>query len=488
VFALARPMKIPMETLLRLETESLAASRPGGDMANRSVVLAAAVAATVPLAMGMVAWSAVGGDADFNRRVTLAPFDLALFALLALEVRAYLLRASGRTHDGGGFAHPRRAHQAGVHIFTVLVVGLGLTFAAAFVAHPSPRGVELALRIAAGAALARVVIGDRRARAAMAATLLAVGGLQALLAVAQAVHGAAFGLRWVEFDGPLYSFADSHAGRGGLDHPYHLAVYLTVAVGAGWTMLPTASSRARAFWLAGIVACGTGLGVTYSRTLIVGVVGAGVVLGWHLLRRRPADGLALVVLPFVALGLGIALTAVPLSSGWVARYDTTTTAGSVSSGRVDFARQALDISSHDPLLGVGPGRYTIELAELGHTKPLPVHNLVLLVTAEAGVPAGLLMATLAALLAGRWLRLRRSSAGALVGAAFCLVAPFYLLDAYPMTFPTGLALTALWIAVLESARRSATQLPATQPSATQPSANQPPANQPPAIQLPAARP
>jgi hypothetical protein len=434
---------------------SPAGASPTGDL---SVVLATAVVALVPLATGLVAWAARDGDADFNRRVTLAPFDLALFALLVLEARASLIRASGRTRGGERFALPRHAH-----LTTVMVGALALLFTAAFALHPSVRGVELAVRILGGAALARVVVRDRRARLAVTGALVVVGSLQAALAVAQAVKGAPLGLRWLEFDGPLYVFAGSHAGRGGFDHPYHLAVYLLVAVGAAWTLVPSARKRARILWIVGIVACGAGLGVTYSRALLLGVALAGLVLGWHVLPRRRAAGdpggrarFAVVAVPFGALALGLALTAIPLSSGWLARYQTTTTAGSASSGRVDFARQALDMSAHDPLLGVGPGRYTIELASQGEAKPLPVHNLVLLVTAEAGVPAGLAMTVLGALLVARWLRPSRSGlrshASALTAAAFCLVAPFFLLDAYPMTFPTGLALTAVWIGLLEAAQ------------------------------------
>jgi O-antigen ligase len=52
--------------------------------------------------------------------------------------------------------------------------------------------------------------------------------------------------------------------------------------------------------------------------------------------------------------------------------------------------QALDMIMANPVTGVGPGNYINAMGAYGPVLPYPVHNKFLLVTAEAGVPGGLM--------------------------------------------------------------------------------------------------
>jgi hypothetical protein len=72
---------------------------------------------------------------------------------------------------------------------------------------------------------------------------------------------------------------------------------------------------------------------------------------------------------------------------------------------------------------------------------------VLHVAAEAGVLAGIAIAIVALLLAHRYLWASRETA-----AAFLLVVPYFVFDAYPYVFPVGLFVTAVWLGLLERTR------------------------------------
>jgi hypothetical protein len=69
---------------------------------------------------------------------------------------------------------------------------------------------------------------------------------------------------------------------------------------------------------------------------------------------------------------------------------------------------------------------------------LPPHDVVVHVAAEAGIPAAVLLLACAALLVRTvW---RRSAPAAV---AMALLLPYFLLDAYPYSFPAGLAMLAV---------------------------------------------
>ena len=130
---------------------------------------------------------------------------------------------------------------------------------------PLTRGFELLARVAAAAATADLVRRARgaRARRALLAGIVAVGSAQALLAIVQSLTGKALAVRPFAFDGELYQFGSSWAGRGGFGHPYHLSCLLALAVGAA--VLGVHGARRPLPWCLALGLCATGMAVTFSR-------------------------------------------------------------------------------------------------------------------------------------------------------------------------------------------------------------------------------
>jgi hypothetical protein len=312
----------------------------------------------------------------------------------------------------------------------------------AFVAHPSPRGVDLAFRVAAGLAVIHAFTRLRSdGRRHVVAALAVVGAVEAVIACLESLKGGAVGLGALEFGGFFYRFGSSTAAHAGFDHPYHLACFLLVALAAA-AVGATRGDRLPG-WLAGAAVIGGGLATTYSRAVLVTLV---VVLGILVLargetatrrRRRQVAG---------AIVIGFFLVAVSFGDGWISRGNDTSTGQNLDSNRIDYARDALRLTRDHPFLGVGPGRYTIALQSVPHKDLLPVHDFPLLEAAEGGVLAGVLAAAL--LVAIAWRALRR---GVMAMAVFCSLALFYVLDAYPYVFATGLAISAVWLGLQEIA-------------------------------------
>ncbi|MEZ5182890.1 MAG: O-antigen ligase family protein [Acidimicrobiales bacterium] len=262
---------------------------------------------------------------------------------------------------------------------------------------------------------------------------------QAALGMVQAARGAAFGIEYLDFAGPLYPFGTSHAGRGGLTHPYHLAVVLVVAQGAALLGLRQAHAERRSPlpWLGALAVLSAGIGVTYTRAGAIGQVALVVCL---LLGRADRRALAPAALA-VVLGLGIGGAA--FGDGWIARGTTTVGADentSADSTRGERWREARELVEANPLLGVGPGRYVEALAETERIEYLPAHDLVAQEAAELGILGGVAAFALLGLLGLRVLR-----GGAWTGAVVLPLVPFLLLDAYPYVFATGLAASAIWL-------------------------------------------
>jgi hypothetical protein len=408
-----------------------------------AATLIALLIATIPLATGAVVWAAPGGDADWTRRVSLAPFDLVLIVIVGwVLLRPRLLADLFRSPS------VRWASAA------LAVVG-----AVAFAAHPGWLGVAAAIRLLAGLAVIATVAraaAHPAARRLLLGAIAAVGAAQAVLALVQAARGRAFGIEYLDFAGPLYPFGTSRAGRGGLTHPYHLAVFLAVAQGAALLGLRHAgrARRAQLPWLAALVLAGAGIGVTYTRA---GAIGQVLLVAALLAGRADRRVLAVGALAIVA-GLGIG--GLGFGSGWMARgADTTESSGATAdSNRSVRLREARELIESEPLVGVGPGRYVEALAETERDELLPAHNVIAHEAAELGIVGGVMIALLLALLGLRALR-----GGAWTAAIVAPVLPFLLLDAYPYVFATGLAVSAIWLGLVRASLEPAT---ASEPSPT----------------------
>jgi hypothetical protein len=418
--------------------------RPGAPLAPPDTATALLVLAVVavPITWGTVLWSAPGGDHDFNRRLTVQLFDFALLAAACPTIARWAAAPGAAFGQLAGRA--RRGDPLTVGGAALAVLGL-----VALAAHPSPRGGELAVRLVLGAVTVHgILTASPSWFAAVRVATAAMASLQGVLAIVQSANGAPLGLRWLEFEGPLYPFGSSFAGRGGLTHPYHLAFVVEVGIVA---VLVSLRRTARPFpWLVALATCSGGLGVTYSRAAAIGLAGAVLALLWPARTDDAPSGLRRLRLhAALALVAGAAATGLLLGNGWSTRTSSSTDVAAADSGRAERAREALDLIGDAPVTGVGPGQYTIALAERGDPAPLPAHNFTLHVAAEAGVVAGVAVTIVGLLLARRYLVSTREAA-----AGFVLVVPYFVFDAYPYVFPVGLFLTAVWLGLLERARSS----------------------------------
>lgn len=401
-------------------------SSPADDQARTAAVLVALLAVTIPLATGYAVWSTATGADDWNRRISLAPFDLVLvvitgWVLLRPRLLADLFRSPA---------------------VRVASAALGVIGLASFVAHPSPLGIALALRLVAGLCVIAAVSaaasrpGPRRT---VLGTIAVVGVLQAVLGMVQSARGEAFGIEYLDYAGPLYPFGSSLAGRGGLTHPYHLAVVLVVAQGAALLGLRHAGAvrRAQLPWLGALAIISAGIAITYTRA---GALGQVLLVVCLLLGRADRRVLAVAA---VAVLLGLGVGGLAFGDGWLARGSATTGQdenASADSNRGERLKEARELIESEPVLGVGPGRYVDALSETDRVEYLPAHNLVAQSAAELGIAGGLAALGLLVLLGLRVLR-----GGAWSGAVILPIVPFLLLDAYPYVFATGLATSAIWL-------------------------------------------
>jgi O-antigen ligase len=381
-----------------------------------------------------VAWSPAGVRSDWLRSIVVAPFDIVLLVAVGWTLlRPHLLADLFR----------RRAVQVACGLYAI---AFGASLAAGF----SPLGVNLGVRLFAGLCVIAVVgkAGESAAsRQFLLGAITVVGVLQAVLGMVQSARGQAFGIDYLDFAGPLYPFGTSFAGRGGLGHPYHLAVLLAVAEGAALLGLRHTRS-ARWPWLTALAVLGAGLGVTYTRAGAIGQVLLVVclLLGRH--QRR------LLVPAAVAIVVGLAIGGVSFGDGWLAKSEVTLNADgtqNVSSSRGERLREAQELFESRPITGVGPGRYVVALRDERREEYLPAHNLIAQEAAELGVLGAVAAVGLLGLLGLRILR-----GGAWTGAVVLPVVPFLLLDAYPYVFATGLALAAVWLGLARLSLQDAT--------------------------------
>jgi O-antigen ligase len=238
---------------------------------------------------------------------------------------------------------------------------------------------------------------------------------------------------------PLFRFRATYAGQGSFSHPYHLVCALGVALGAGWLGLRAARERTRWLWIAGFPVIGAALGTSYSRSIALALPVA-IVIG--LVARRGTDGRALRITGALLAVAFVAGVYVGLD-GWQFKADVTAHPTSFDSGRSQLAEAALDVIEAHPLLGVGPGSYVDDSVARGTPEPLPPHNWLLQVGAEEGVVAAAVVLALSLVMCARAVR-----AGPEATMALILLVPFWIGDAFPYTYPHGLALSALWLGML----------------------------------------
>jgi hypothetical protein len=254
-------------------------------------------------------------------------------------------------------------------------------------------------------------------RAMSAAVLVQAAVAAAQVAAEGPVGLAALGERASAFRPIQGVFAPA----GTTIHTNTLAVYaavLAVLIAVAWADGQLHGRADRAVALSASAAAGAIVGLSFSRTCVLGlvmslplvVVGAGRTARSG---RRFGGGWSAMV-PVAVVVLGFALTAAVRADGWVSRVEQSAggTGEPIGSGRTATARQAVELLKLDPLLGVGPGNYALVMLNTPRIDALSpehtiVHNLALFTAASVGLAglaalAGWGAALLGVTRRGRW--------------------------------------------------------------------------------------
>lgn len=225
------------------------------------------------------------------------------------------------------------------------------------------------------------------------AFVLAGGVLQAALALFQALFQGDLGL-WILGENMLSVFLAGVAKidilgakflrvYGTLPHPNILALLLVISLALSLWL--ASKKRQAVLPLLPLPFISAALLLTFSRTVIVfGLLAIALWLLWNYQKRalRGLIVLACSLVVFVSILF-------PLLAN---RFDITSKDEGIALRGV-YVRHALQITKNAPLLGVGPGMFTAAQQdqyvdyELPRWANQPVHNMYLLLAAEAGLPS-----------------------------------------------------------------------------------------------------
>ncbi len=339
----------------------------------------------------------------------------------------------------------RRARRRELGTGTLLWLVLLVPLAASFLVHPSLQGAQTLFRQLGVVALAASVSGltGRIEQNVWTGAVTLVALAESALALLQEQHGGPLGLRDLgEWPGGFNAFGESWAVRG--TAPHHQVLSAIGLVGASVMLYRASRSTRPLVWLALAAVAIVPVGITYSRAAALALA-----LGCLPLLRATLSGDRLARLALVALLLGAGIPALIWNSGWLYR-GTNDPIG--DKGRGDLVQQALAVIAEDPLFGAGTGRYRLVVQErFGATaqSTLPVHNVPLLVAAESGVPAGLVV-LIALIVIGR----RALAGGPFALSAYAILLPHLLIDIHPYIAVQGITLFGLWLGLLDLAHRT----------------------------------
>jgi hypothetical protein len=338
----------------------------------------------------------------------------------------------------------------------ILYVALAVAAVIALVFHMSGTGAILTFSIVApiGIVLSVAAFSIAELRRYVAVPLLATTAIQAVIVAVQTATESALGYNLLHPGATLLVTNETIVRPQGMfDHVYEPAAVALIAVGIGLALLP-ATGQWRIWFLVGIGAASTTIALTHSRSALLGLMLVVAVAAFASFRGDTAlrAGLAVAVVAFV-------IPALMTASAWQVRFDES--AGSdlddASLGRVTLARQAIEIAGDHPLVGVGPNRYMTVL-EADYTVdeqyPFVVHNESLMVAAELGIPAAIVIT-----LVFTWAGIQAIQAGYRPLLLYAAPMPFVVFDVLLYNKPVGLLLFAVWCGVsgrLSLARKAVT--------------------------------
>jgi O-antigen ligase len=392
------------------------------------VALAVAVLVLLPVTRRLVLWTPYIPVDDFLQMVAVAPLDVPLALLIVLQLATAV--SAGALDLGNVRRWPRPLQWS-----AMLVLWMGT----ATLANPSWRAAYLAFHVAGVWAIVRCARETSvRGRNILLGSFAAMAVSQAVLGIAQSRVGRPMGADLLGYDDPLIRFGEAAAGQGSFAHPYHLATLLAAGLATTGILVTQMKESYRGLAAAAVAIMGTAIVLTFSRTALLSVVALFVF--WAQDRRARVLTLALVA--------GVAVGVLLGASGVDAKASKFQTRTNFDSGRVHLAEEALDLVAGEPLFGVGPGRYVLQLQEdsPGTDIVWPPHNVVLHTAGESGVLGGVLAAVTIGSFC--WWTSRRSLAA--FGVAM-VVLPFHLLDSYPHVLATGFVISGMWIATVSTA-------------------------------------
>ena len=381
----------------------------------------------------------LAGDGVHSTR--LGPVDALFVLILLLSVPLIISRSTYLRQPAGQF---------GAAISVVIL-------ATWLLMYPTLEGTMMLLRIAGVFATVISIRAMNRSNLLLGVVWsLALGAsFQALAALAQTI------IFDTGFTVPATLLTEGRgwtAGRGTFAGSYTLAAYLilaiSVALSFGIAKKPlnrifadvTLSRPLRIAMWTSVVLSSSAIATTFGRTALLAIVlvGATYGVGWFMYRRNIMGmSAAATLLPLTVTGLF-------LKSGWLVRAS--------QSAKLDFttrdalAARAIEMIRSSPLTGIGPVQYGPHLTRMGLSvlDPHVVHNLPLLVSAEFGVIVGA-----AFTLWIGFLGLRAFKLSVFAAAIFVSILPFFMLDNLHYVYGNGMAMFAIWLAMLDYNRDAA---------------------------------
>lgn len=333
-------------------------------------------------------------------------------------------------------------------VWVVPTTALALWTLVSFIVNPSLGGWIFTLRALAAIGLACFLAELRQQdRKLVLAPFLLAGLVQAGIAIAQVVAQRDLGLRDYGERVGLFSISNTIVPVGTFNHPYVLAGFCCLAAGIA-TAITLRRPRAAGALTAGAAVAPVGL--TLSRASLLALFFLVCLVAMRTVRSPRALPL------LVALSVGIATPMFLTADAWLGRVDSSLSPsydedGSGVGGRLYLARESMRLSRENILFGVGPANYLVAAERQwendfsGETS----HSVPLLLTAELGVPAGMIFLILLIVAAARAIR---SGLGAT--CIFLSFLPFFLLDHFGYDNARGLIFTAVWLGCTWSWRRT----------------------------------
>ncbi len=258
--------------------------------------------------------------------------------------------------------------------------------------------------------------------------LLASAVVQSGIAMAQYLRRRPVGLRVLgEGTAPLNQLGRVFIPRGTFNHQDPLTAFCLLAAIVG--AVAAGRSRHPWRWLAATIVAVAPLGVTFSRSGVLGLALALAAFGWAGWRYERKYRLIAI-----GLGLGLLIAGTVAANAWTGRiYQTlhSPTVNAFSSGRVTMYQDSVAVARANLIIGTGPGR--------NPANKLPVNDVVLLISEQAGIVAALAAAVVVALLAKRALH-----HGPLAVSIYVALLPFLLFDFFLYGIPQGPAMAGLW--------------------------------------------